>query len=105
MPGTEVTTARHLHVCPACGSVLVQPVWWGEAGGTRWQVTRRCPDCQWRGSDHHPQELLDRYDAELDRGSDELLTSLRTLAAERMAEDVERLAAALANDLILPEDF
>ena len=35
-----------LHVCDACGSHLVYPLEWEEAGPRHWEVTLRCPDCE-----------------------------------------------------------
>src|SRR6187455_150254 len=43
-----------LHVCPGCGSDLVQPTSWEqEADRTRWRVWRRCPECEWTGASVH----------------------------------------------------
>jgi hypothetical protein len=47
----------------------------------------------------------DRYDMELDRGGQELIEDLQALTRANMAEEVDRSAAALASDSILPEDF
>ena len=33
-----------LHVCGSCGSDLVYPVEWDEAGATHWEVSLRCPN-------------------------------------------------------------
>ena len=38
---------RDLHVCPECDRELVYPVEWEEAGPTHWEVTLRCPNCEW----------------------------------------------------------
>src|SRR3954471_14256896 len=36
-----------LHVCGGCTSTLVYPTEWEEAGTTHWEVTLRCPNCEW----------------------------------------------------------
>ena len=45
----ETKTAAGLHVCPQCGSALVQPTRWEQAGDRgHWRLWRRCPECEWR---------------------------------------------------------
>ena len=39
-----------LHVCGSCASTLVYPTEWEEAGATHWEVTLRCPNCEWAGT-------------------------------------------------------
>ncbi len=94
-----------MHVCPDCSSGLVQPVRWFEQGGGRWFVELHCPECEWHGDGAFSQDEVDAYDTELDRGGQELLADLRSLTKTIMEEEAERLATALAADVILPEDF
>jgi predicted RNA-binding Zn-ribbon protein involved in translation (DUF1610 family) len=94
-----------LHICPACGSHLVYPTEWQEAGPTHWDVDLRCPNCEWRGSGIFDQETVERFDVELDRGTEELVRDLKRLAQANMEEEVERFVAALHADHILPDDF
>lgn len=94
-----------LHVCPACAAPRVLPVEWEYAGPHHWAVLRRCPDCRWQGGGRHEQGELERFDAELDRGTEVMVRCLREIVAERMAEDVERFLAALVTGHVLPEDF
>jgi hypothetical protein len=94
-----------MHVCPDCGSSLVQPADWFEQGAGRWHVTLRCPECDWSGDGAFSQDEVDEYDAELERGGQELLADLRSLTRANMEEEAGRLARALAADVILPEDF
>jgi hypothetical protein len=53
---------QELHVCGACSSELVYPVEWEEAGDTHWEVTLRCPNCEFRGSGVYEQDVVERFD-------------------------------------------
>lgn len=96
---------RQLHLCVECGSNLVHPLQWKEAGPDRWNVTLRCPNCEWTGGGTYGQPLLDAFDQELDDGAHALMRDLRVLAHANMAADVERFIGALWADAVLPEDF
>ena len=101
-PGSVTT---ELHVCGTCSSELVYPVDWEEAGSAHWQVTLRCPNCEWTGTGVFEQELVEAFDEELDRGTEVLVRDLKTLIRANMEEQVEGFAQALHAGLILPEDF
>lgn len=94
-----------LHVCPQCEGQLVYPVDWCEHGDVLWQVTLRCPDCEWESIDVYAQDVVDRFEEQLDRGTETLVRDLRRLTRANMEEDAERFARALAADALLPEDF
>lgn len=94
-----------LHVCPACASQLVCPVAWEEAGPRQWAVTLQCPNCEWWDADVFDEQLIERFDEELDRGTEALVHDLLRLMRANMEDDVERFVAALAADQIWPEDF
>jgi hypothetical protein len=94
-----------LHVCGGCGSELVQPLDWHEEGTNHWSITLRCPDCEWVGTGVFDQAAVERYDIELDRGTEALMDDLEQVAAANMLDDIERFCAALQADAILPEDF
>jgi hypothetical protein len=94
-----------LHMCGSCGSDLVYPVEWEEAGATHWRVELRCPNCEWTGTGVHEQVVVERFDAELDRGTDNLIEDLHSVSRANMEEDVERFANALRDGHILPSDF
>jgi hypothetical protein len=102
---TEVEPHQDLHVCTECSSELVYPVSWDEEADSTWRVTLRCPECEsWREG-VFSQEVVEAFDAELDAGSDSLTADLRKLTRANMAEEIDRLSAALAADALLPEDF
>ena len=103
---TAKTTTQGLHVCPECESHLTQPTCWEQTPhrGT-WKLWRRCPDCEWRGEGVHSEREIDDYDERLDFGTRELAEELRTLEQSNMRAFLETFVAALAADLIGPDDF
>lgn len=94
-----------IHVCPACTSELVYPVAWEEADRSRWEVSLRCPNCEWQVTDLFEEEAIQRFDETLDRGTEALVSDLRQLTRANMEEDVERFVVALTAGHVLPEDF
>ncbi len=94
-----------LHVCPQCASSLVAPVAWEQAGPHEWAVTIQCPNCEWWDADVFDEDTVERFDEELDRGTEALVRDLLRLIRANMEDDVERFVAALRADAILPEDF
>jgi hypothetical protein len=97
--------AVDLHLCGSCSSTLVYPTEWDEAGVSHWEVTLRCPNCEWIGTGIFEQDLVERFDEELDRGTEALVRDLKRLAHANMEDEIERFTAALAEDHIVPEDF
>ncbi len=96
---------RDLHVCPDCKSDLVYPVAWEEADETHWSITLRCPNCEWGEDGVYAQQSCDRFDDELERGTDALTRDYKRLMTANLAEEIERFAQALDADAILPMDF
>ena len=103
--GGESDSLQDLHTCPRCHGELVYPVDWAEAGPDNWEVTLRCPDCEWFDSGVFSQATVERFDVELDHGAEALLRDLQQLAHANMAEDIDRFIDALQRDLIVPADF
>jgi hypothetical protein len=101
--GSEPTTG--LHICPGCESELVQPIEWGEASEESWELTLHCPNCEWTCRGTYSQDQVELLEEELDEGVSAILRDLKRLATANMADEIERFTAALAADLILPEDF
>jgi hypothetical protein len=87
-----------LHVCDACSSDLVYPIDWDEAGTTHWEVTLRCPNCEWNGTGVFSQDVVERFDEELDRGTEQLVRDLKRMMHANMEDEIER-------DHIVPDDF
>jgi len=94
-----------LHHCASCDAGLVFPVEWEEAGERHWEVLLRCPNCEWWGSGVFEQATVERFDDELDRGTEALVRDLKRLMRANMEEEVERFVEALRDDHILPFDF
>jgi hypothetical protein len=94
-----------LHVCRRCRSKLIQPVEWHHAGGDDWKVMLRCPNCGWWNNGMLDGDQLAELEDHLDSGFDELVRDLKRLRSANLTEEIERFAAALELDLILPEDF
>jgi hypothetical protein len=94
-----------LHVCANCESELVYPVQWEEASRDSWHILLRCPDCEWSESGVFPQGQCDRFDDELESGTEALSRDYKRLVTANMAEEVERFIHALDSDAIQPMDF
>jgi hypothetical protein len=104
-PGEAPPLPHDLHVCGSCEADLVYPVEWEEYGVTHWSVTLRCPNCEWTGTGVYEQDLVERFDEELDRGTEALVRDLKRLMHANMEEEIDRFVSALEEDQILPEDF
>jgi hypothetical protein len=51
-----------LHLCPDCDSGLVYPTLWSEVDRMRWEVTLRCPNCEWFHTGVYDQDTVERFD-------------------------------------------
>jgi hypothetical protein len=101
LPGVD----QDLHVCPECTSELVYPVAWEEADESHWSISLRCPNCEWAEDGVFAQDDCDRFDDELERGTDALTRDYKRLMTANLADEIERFAQALEVDAILPMDF
>jgi hypothetical protein len=104
-PAPMTSPVEDLHVCPECDRTLVYPVEWEEVSPTHWQVLLRCPSCEWNELGVFDQETVDRFDEQLDVGTEALIRDLKRLTRANMEDEIERFSHALGVDLILPEDF
>lgn len=104
-PQPNQLSAPALHLCPRCGSSLVQPTWWEQGEGASWNVWRRCPECEWSGKGSHNAAEIDDFDEYLDLGSHELARELRALEHANMAGMTASFVVALSRDLISADDF
>ena len=104
---TTTTRRRRddLHICPSCNSDLVYPTDWAPANDRHWHVALRCPECEWNGGGRYSQDVVDRLDEALDRGTESVLDDLNLLVRANMEDQIDRFVFALNADLILPEDF
>ena len=104
-PPRPEETKRALHVCPDCHRDLVYPVEWEETSETHWEVLLRCPNCEWHEVGTFDQGTVDRFDEELDLGTEILIRDLKRLQQANMEDEIERFVRALSAGAILPEDF
>lgn len=103
-PG-EQHAVEGLHVCPSCDSDLVQPAEFEEAGPRHWELSLRCPECEWVGGGIFEQELVDRFEEQLDDGTEVLVRDLKRLMRANMEDQIDCFVRALHADAILPSDF
>lgn len=103
-PRPAPVVATELHICRECGSDLVYPTDWAQAG-QRWSVRLRCPDCEWHGEGVYGQDAVDRFDEILDDGSQAILDDLMKLTHANMSDEIDLFVDAIQRDLVLPEDF
>lgn len=102
----QKTLERSLHVCPVCGSSLVQPTLWEQAGDrSTWLVGRRCPECEWACESVHSGAEIDAFDEALELGAHELADELTALEHANMRQMAAGFTFALDNDLIGADDF
>ncbi|MDP9385032.1 MAG: hypothetical protein M3P50_07350 [Actinomycetota bacterium] len=104
-PAATPSTDEELHLCPECEAGLVYPLEWEEVNATQWEVDLRCPNCEWFHVGTYEQEVVDRFDDELDRGTAALVRDLKQLTRANMEEEIERFCEALDSDAIWPMDF
>ena len=98
-------TVVDLHICPLCEHGLVYPTDWEEASPTQWEVALRCPNCEWTDVGIFEQAVVDRFDEQLDLGTEALVEDLNRLVQVNMEDEIDRFSRALASDSIWPMDF
>jgi hypothetical protein len=103
--GDEAAGPRELHLCDTCGSDLVQPVAWGRPGENGLELTLECPNCGRTELGTFSRDQVEQLEERLDDGLADMLDDLQRLTQANMSDEIERFAAALQADLILPEDF
>jgi hypothetical protein len=94
-----------LHICGSCSSELVYPTAWEPADDGRWELTLRCPNCEWVGEGVFEHSAVEALDERLDEGTKALSRDLYRLAQANMEDEVERFVSALEADHVLPMDF
>jgi hypothetical protein len=94
-----------LSICGNCTSDLVYPVEWDEAGAAHWEVTMRCPNCEWSGSGVFEKQVVEKFDEVIDRGTEALVRDLKRMMHANFEDEIERFAVALEDDHLLPDDF
>jgi hypothetical protein len=94
-----------LSECPHCASPYVQPTDGKALPDGRVALTLRCPDCSSWMTGTFSAERVRELDRQLSVGRAELRSSYEQTVKRNMAGELRTLAAALAMDLIGPDDF
>jgi hypothetical protein len=92
------------HICVACSRPFVYPEF-GMPEGDRWRVVLCCLSCGWSGQRTLDEDGLEAFERELDEERQQIELDLERLTHHNMRDYLDRFAAALAVDAILPEDF
>ena len=74
-------------------------------GQTPYSSHESCPNCEWTHLGIFDQSVVDRFDEELDRGTECLIEDLTRLTHANMEDEIERFSSALSSDAIWPMDF
>jgi hypothetical protein len=97
---------RDLHVCAACRRPFVVPVTIVDAyADGRFLVELGCNNCGDTRLATYDDATLEQLDLELDRATLAMQEALDAMTLAEELERIDRFAAALHDDLILPEDF
>lgn len=91
--------------CVRCGCDTLRPLACAPADSGRWALTVQCPNCFLVADRALDDAALDAFEDHMERGTDALVDTLRTLSHANMIEDVELLIRALRADALLPMDF
>jgi hypothetical protein len=103
--GTTSSPGTGLQVCFHCHSDHVHPVEWHVADDTHWWMLLRCGECHREHEVTVGDDVATRFNADLDAALEEIDRAARSLDEERMADEIEIFAQALARDLIDAGDF
>jgi hypothetical protein len=106
-PATEPSHGElgDLHICRTCASELVYPIAWEPADDGCWELSLRCPNCEWIGEGVFEHAAVENLDRRLDEGTQALSRDLFQLSQANMEDEVERFVTALEADHVLPMDF
>src|SRR3954452_7581254 len=105
-PIPQPAAPRALHVCESCDRPFVVPVSILDVHDDgRYVVELSCANCEASSLATHDEASLEALDIELDRSLLVIQEALDALVIADELERIDRFAAALHDDLILPEDF
>jgi hypothetical protein len=95
----------NLTLCGSCGTDSVIPTEWTEQGERDWWMRLRCGACGESRELVVSDAAAQRYDADLDRGTQQIARALWRVERDRLAEHTEAFATALRLDLLDADDF
>src|SRR3954451_18018963 len=106
-PGVTVLSpsVAALSVCPSCGSHLLQPLRWEPHSEEEGMVDFRCPECLTWMQGCFTKDDMKELDRLQSAGREEIQTAYESQVAEAMEALIVCLEAALALDLLGPDDF
>jgi hypothetical protein len=96
---------ERLIVCAGCGKHMVNPVDWHETGDSSWWVRLRCGACGSKREGEFSDDDVNRLERDLAPGVRAISAAVARLDRQRMEREADAFIAALARDLITPEDF
>lgn len=94
-----------LPTCAGCASPLAYPIEWEPTGHGTWAVRLHCPECLAETTGLLDEQSVATLERALSRAAASMTSDLRTLALVNLEHEIDAFAAALRDDLILPEDF
>ena len=94
-----------LGACGRCGASVVVPVRWQELGDQAWWMALRCGECGARDDVVVTNAEAERFGEALDAGVAEIAAAADRLDRERLGDQADAFAMALARDLIDAGDF
>jgi hypothetical protein len=104
-PSFGAVRARVLHICPACGSRLVQSESWSHPEPERWVIGLRCPECSFTETGEFGWHQVEAFLDQSDRALAELHVLAERMNRERFQAQVAVFIEALRVDAIEPMDF
>ena len=103
-PGTAAPL-RDLHICLECGSELVYPIEWEEAGPRTGASRSAAPTASGPRPASSPRTSSIASTSVLDEGTEQLVSDLKQLMHANMSDEIDRFVSALDAEALLPEDF
>jgi hypothetical protein len=95
-----------LQTCPACRRPFVVPAAVVDVvGHDRYVVELTCTNCPWSEVAVHEEAALEDLDRRLERSVAAMQAAAEIVEIAAELERIDRFAAALRADLVLPEDF
>jgi hypothetical protein len=105
-PMAKLHPVTDLHTCPACTRPFVIPrAVLMLADRQRYVVELACSNCEWWAVRIHDEIALEALDDALDRSTAQMHAAVEEAELAEELERIDNFAAALHENLILPEDF
>ena len=103
------TKLERLEVCESCSRELVYPIDYfrefGRKDFKKWNITLRCPDCFHVRELNVTEEVIERFDLVLEKGTDAIVDLHNRISYEIMQNWVDSFCYALGHDAIVADDF